>query len=168
VIVPLLYYVNVSLHVLSAITWVGGMLFLGAVGAPVLRAIEPPSLRQEIFRSLGVRFRGIGWAAIALLVATGVFNLSYRGWLHWDGVLGSAAFWRTVTGHALAVKLVMVTVMIVVSAAHDFWLGPAAVQVEPGTSAAMRLRRRAALIARVNALLGVIVVIAAVVLTRGG
>ncbi|HSJ63441.1 MAG TPA: DUF4149 domain-containing protein [Gemmatimonadaceae bacterium] len=164
----LLYYVNVSLHVLAAVVWIGGMLFLGAVGAPALRAVEPPALRQELFRALGIRFRGIGWGAIVLLVATGIVNLHYRGWLHWEGVFGSAAFWRTVTGHALAVKLVAVTAMIGVSAAHDFWLGPAAVRTAPGTSEAMRLRRRAALIARANALLGVVVVLAAIVLTRGG
>ena len=36
-----LYYINVTIHVLAAMLWLGGMFFLGAVGAPVLRAIEP-------------------------------------------------------------------------------------------------------------------------------
>ncbi|HEU4629922.1 MAG TPA: hypothetical protein VFS08_09245, partial [Gemmatimonadaceae bacterium] len=64
----LLYYVVVSTHVLAALFWRGGMFFLGVVGAPALRAVEPPALRQRLFQQLGVRFRTAGWAAIAVLV----------------------------------------------------------------------------------------------------
>ena len=163
---PLVYWVAVTVHVLAAMLWLGGMLFLAAVGAPVLRAVEPPELRQRLFRELGVRFRAIGWWAIALLLATGVLNLHYRGWLRWDGVLGDAAFWRTGAGHALAWKLVAVIAMIAVSASHDFVLGPAATRSVPGSPEALRLRRGAALLARVNAFIGLIVVVAAVRLAR--
>jgi uncharacterized membrane protein len=31
------YYVTVVIHVLAALFWLGGMFFLGVVGAPVLR-----------------------------------------------------------------------------------------------------------------------------------
>lgn len=48
--------------------WLGGMLFLATVGAPVLRAIEPPALRQRLFQEPGLRFRVIGSGAIALLI----------------------------------------------------------------------------------------------------
>ena len=163
---PLLYYVNVALHVLAAMLWLGGMFFLGVVVAPALRAIEQPALRQRLFQQLGVRFRSVGWIAIVVLIVTGLVNLHYRGWLHWDGVFGSAAFWRTGVGTALAIKLASVTVMIIVSAIHDFALGPLAGRVEPGSPQAIAFRRRAALLARVNALLGVVVVVAAVRLPR--
>ncbi|HEX6059577.1 MAG TPA: DUF4149 domain-containing protein [Gemmatimonadaceae bacterium] len=163
-----LYWINVTVHVLAALFWLGGMLFLGIVGAPVLRAVEPPALRQQLFHDLGTRFRAAGWTAIAVLVATGVLNLHFRGWLHWGGVLGAADFWRTAAGHALAAKLVAVTTMLVASAVHDFVLGPAAGRAAPGSEAALALRRRAALLARGNALLGVAVVVAAVRLARGG
>jgi putative copper resistance protein D len=163
-----LYYANVTLHVLAAMLWLGGMLFLGVVGAPVLRAIEPPALRQRLFQELGLRFRSVGWWAIATLLVTGTVNLHYRGWLHWDGVLGAPAFWRTGTGHALAVKLGAVAVMLAVSLRHDFVLGPRAGRATPGSPRALALRRRAALLARANALLGVVVVVAAVRLARGG
>ena len=63
------YYLNVTVHVLAALLWLGGMFFLGLVGAPVLRQIEPPALRVKLFRLLGQRFRTIGWSAIAGLVA---------------------------------------------------------------------------------------------------
>jgi copper resistance protein D len=121
---PELYYANVTVHMLAAMLWLGGMFFLGIVGAPVLRTIEPVGLRQRLFQQLGTRFRVAGWWAIGTLVVTGTINLYYRGWLHWDGVLGAAEFWRTGVGHALAWKLIAVAAMISVSLVHDFVVGP--------------------------------------------
>ena len=163
-----LYYANVTVHVLAAMLWVGGMFFLGLIGAPVLRAVEPPALRQRLFQELGLRFRTTGWWAIGILLVTGVVNLHYKGWLGWDGVLGSPLFWRTPMGHALAIKLVAVVTMIAVSAVHDFVQGPRAVRAQPGSDEAFALRQRAAHLARANALLGVLVVVVAVRLARGG
>jgi len=160
------YYALVSIHVLAAMLWLGGMLFLGVVGAPVLRAVDPPELRQRLFHQLGLRFRTVGWAAIGVLVATGSLMLYARGLLAWSGVLGSALFWRSALGTALAAKLAAVVTMIVVSGVHDFVLGPAAGRAVAGSELALALRRRAALLARVNALVGILLVLAAVRLAR--
>ena len=160
-----LYYINVTVHVLAAMLWLGGMFFLGVVGAPVLRAVEPPALRQRLFQQLGMRARALGWWAIAVLLATGTLNLYFRGWLRWD-VLGNAAFWRTGVGIALATKLIAVAAMVAVSGVHDFVLGPRAGRLPAGSVEALAFRRRAALLARGNALLGVVIVVAAVRLAR--
>ena len=165
---PGVYYANVIVHVLAAMLWLGGMFFFGIVGAPVLRSLEPPELRQQLFHRLGLRFRSVGWWAIAVLLLTGLINMHYRGWLQWDGVLGAATFWRTAPGHTLLLKLGAVTTMLVVSAIHDFSLGPLAGLAAAGSPRAILLRRRAAILARINALMGVLVVIAAVRLARGG
>jgi copper resistance protein D len=161
------YFVNVTIHVLAAMLWLGGMFFLAVVGAPVLRMVEPPALRAQLFHKLGRQFRLVGWIAITVLVVTGFINLYYRGMLSWTQ-LSSEAFWATRYGHALAWKLGAVTVMIGVSAIHDFVHGPAAARLAPGTPAALTARRRAAWMARINAIVGIIVVIAAVRLARGG
>jgi copper resistance protein D len=163
-----LYLASVTLHLLAATFWLGGMFFLGVVGAPILRQVEPPELRQHLFNGLGVRFRVFSWWAIAVLLATGMLNLHYRGWLHWEGVLGSPAFWASGTGHALAWKLGTVATMVGVSAIHDFVLGPRAGAAAPGDAGALALRARAAWAARLNALVAVALVIAAVRLARGG
>jgi putative copper resistance protein D len=163
-----LYLASVTLHVLAAMFWLGGMFFLGFVGAPVLRGVQPPELRQQLFNALGVRFRALGWWAIAVLLATGVLNLRYRGWLAWDGALDSPAFWRSGTGHALAWKLGTVATMIGVSAMHDVVLGPRAGAAAPGSAEALALRTRTAWAARLNSLVGVALVIAEVRLARGG
>ena len=162
-----LYYANVALHVLAAVTWLGGMFFIAAVGAPVLRAIEAPEVRTVLFRRLGERFRVVGWICIGLLLATGTLNLHFRSLLRWE-VLGSPEFWSTRYGTSLAWKLAAVTFMLVASVLHDFVLGPAATRLEPGSDEAVRTRRRAAWLARLNALAGVVAVLAAVRLARGG
>lgn len=164
---PGLYYVNVTVHLFAALLWLGGMLFLAIVGAPVLRSVEPPALRAKLFTQLGERFRVVGWWCIAVLVVTGVFNLHYRGLL--DGALWmDGEFWSTPMGTALAWKLGAVAVMLTISGLHDFVSGPAASRLTPGSPESLRARRRAAWLARVNALVGVVVVIAAVRLARGG
>ncbi len=161
----MIFLASVTLHVLAALFWLGGMMFLAVVGAPVLRRIEPPSLRAQIFNDLGMRFRTAGWIAVGVLVVTGVVNLRYHGVLAWD-VLSRAAFWRTHFGAALAAKLVAVAVMLVLQAIHDFMDGPRASRAEPGSAEAARWRRRAALLARVNAVVALLLVIAAVRLPR--
>jgi copper resistance protein D len=161
------YYINVTIHVLAALLWLGGMFFLAAVGAPVLRQIEPPELRAALFRRLGEQFRMVGWVSILVLLVTGVLNLYFRGMLTVP-VLTSGVFWSSPYGVALAWKLGAVTAMLVVQAIHDFALGPAASRLQPGSAAMLRARRRAALLARASAVLGIIVVIAAVRLARGG
>ena len=159
------YIINVTIHVFAALFWLGGMFFLAAVGAPVLRRVEPAELRASLFRQLGEQFRVVGWIAIALLLVTGVLNLHLRGML--PSVL-DAAFWSTRYGVTLAWKVGAVTGMLVIQAVHDFIVGPASVRAIPGSPVSLRLRRRAALLARLSAVLGIIIVIAAVRLARGG
>ena len=160
-----LYHLNVTVHVLAALFWLGGMFFLALVGAPVLRELEDPRLRGRLFASLGRRFRSTGWWAIGLLVVTGTLNLHFKGILQAQ-VLGDPSFWSTDYGTALAWKLIGVTGMITVSAVHDFIVGPRA--SAGGGRPDGRSRQLASWLARLNALLGIVVVIAAVYLARGG
>lgn len=161
------YWANVTVHVLAALFWLGGMFFFAAVGAPALRKVEPPSLRAELFRALGEGFRRAGWIAIAVLLVTGVGNLHARGIMSWQ-VLSAPEFWGQRYGRTLLWKLVAVAVMLGVSAVHDFWLGPRAGQLAPGSPEALKARSRAAWLARANALVGIFLVVVAVRLARGG
>lgn len=160
------YYVTVTVHVLAAVFWLGGMFFLAAVGAPVLRRVEPPALRAELFRALGLGFRRFGWGAIGVLVVTGALNLHFRG-LFSAQLWATGAFWTAPYGRALIVKLLTVALMITLSALHDFGLGPAAARAAPASPRAVALRRWSAWIARANALLGLVLLVAAVRLARG-
>lgn len=162
-----LYYINVSVHLLAALLWLGGMFFLAVVGAPVLRKVEPPDLRKELFTRIGGAFRTVGWIAIGLLLITGLGNLHFRG-LFGSGLLGRAAFWESPYGMALAVKLIAVLLMLLVQAVHDFVHGPRSGRLDPSTEEGRRARRTAAWLARLNAVAGLVVILAAVRLARGG
>lgn len=162
----LAYYINVIIHVLAAMFWIGGMLFLGLVGAPILREVEPPEVRQALFDKLGRKFRTVGWITVLIAVITGVGNLQFRGLMHWNGVLGSSAFWSTRIGLALAFKLIFLTLMLGVEAYHDFVIGPRAGRAVRGSPETLRLRARAIQLARVAGTAGIGVVAAAAVLAR--
>lgn len=162
-----LYYINVSAHLLAALLWLGGMFFLAVVGAPVLRHVEPATLRRDLFSRIGEQFRIVGWIAIAILLLTGVGNLYFRG-IFSAGLLGNPDFWGSSYGKSLTVKLIAVLLMLVVQAVHDFIHGPRSGRLDPATEEGRRARRMAAWLARLNAIAGLVVVLAAVRLARGG
>lgn len=160
------YLAVVALHVLAAMVWVGGTLFLALVGAPALRLVEPPSLRTSLFNAIGVRFRYVGWGAVALLLLTGVALVDLRGWLSAD-VLLHAAFWQTPVGTAFGWKLGFLVLMLVFSLIHDIAFDPRrALQGGEGATPNPAWRRRAMLLGRLGAVAAIAVVVAAVRLAR--
>jgi uncharacterized membrane protein len=160
------YLWAVALHVLAATLWIGGMLFF-ALAAPVLRGVHDDALRAGLFDALGRRFRVVGWICVAALLLSGVAQLRMRGW--WGGGFWNAdSLLGTPVGRALLWKLVVVVSMVFVQALHDFRLGPRAGTAVPGSDEARALRRRAAGLARLNAVLAVLLVYIAVRLGRGG
>jgi uncharacterized membrane protein len=163
----LVYLVSVYLHILAALLWLGGMIFLALVAVPSLRAMEDPVARSRLLAAVGRRFRVVGWAAIGVLAVTGVVNAVGR----WGGAaLLTGGFWQSEPGQLLALKLGAVAVMLTLSAVHDFVLGPrltALAQRAPGGPASVALRRRTVSLARAEVLLGLVVVALAVLIVRG-
>ncbi|MBW8888531.1 MAG: CopD family protein [Fibrobacteres bacterium] len=155
------------MHILSAMVWIGGSAFIALVIAPLMR--RSGGKDDSALRAAAVRFRTVGWISLGILVATGAGNLALRG-IGLSDLLTGAAF-RGSAGHALACKLILVAIMLAISGFHDFRWGPAAVraiQSDPGSAAAVRGRRLAGRIGRFVFLLGLLIVAAAVIFTRGG
>ena len=162
------YLVLVWLHILAAVVWIGGMVFIILVLIPVLRRREYRSLAAPLIRLTGKRFRWVGWVCLGLLLVSGIFNVGYRGFGWMD--LASGRIFLGPFGHALGIKLSLVAAMIFISAVHDFVVGPRAslsVQQDPTSSRARRLRRQASWLGRLNLLIGLIVVALGVILVRG-
>ncbi len=130
------------LHVMSAVTWLGGMLFIALILVPVTRRVQDSRLRVELISETGKRFRTVGWIALALLVATGVAILLRRPWL-----LRTPAF---------QYKVGLVVLTLALSALHDFVLGPRAGRDPPSATAA---RKRLSWIARLNVLIVLTIVL---------
>jgi uncharacterized membrane protein len=148
------YFILVTLHLLAAVVWIGGMLFLGLVLVPVLRG-HPSVERAALLQAVGRRFLPIGWTALGTLLVTGTLLWSYRGFA---------------VGLALAHKLVLVAIVLALSVLHDFVLGPRLTRLigrGETSGESMRLRRRAALLARLNVLCALVVLILGLALSRG-
>ncbi|WP_282041859.1 DUF4149 domain-containing protein [Halomonas alimentaria] len=65
----------ITLHVLAAVIWVGGMFFAWIVLRPVAASqLEPPA-RLTLWRGVFARFFPWVWAAVAVLLATGLWML---------------------------------------------------------------------------------------------
>lgn len=163
------YLFSVWVHIVAAAWWVGGMLFLVFVLIPVTRRPEVAPVRAQLVHWVGLRFRWVGWVSLVLLVASGAFNLAYRG-IGW-GDLVSPRLWEGRFGRVLALKLVLVAAVLVLSALHDFALGPRATsawKARPDSAEATRLRRRASWLARIELLLALLILGLAVLLVRGG
>ncbi|MFI0368782.1 hypothetical protein ACH35V_12930 [Actinomadura sp. 1N219] len=90
--------IRIFLHVLAATIWVGGQITLGAL-VPALRGYE------GVTKVAARRFNTIAWPAFAVLVLTGVWNLT-------EGDLGDAA------QRTLEVKLVFVLLSGVAAFLH--------------------------------------------------
>lgn len=162
-----MYQWVVFVYILAAIIWIGGILFLALVLVPVLRA-QPRQARAALLGAVGDRFRTVGWIAIATLLVTGVWNLRNRGF-DWATIL-SADIFAGRFGQILLVKLSLVVAVLALSALHDFVLGPASTAAARDLDLDQRaeaLRRTASWVARVNALLVLVIVGLAVGLVRG-
>jgi len=82
---PALDGVRISLHVLAATVWVGGQFTMAGL-VPTAR-----SLGEGAAKTLARAFGRIQWPAYAVLVVTGVWNVSavHAGKAHaWQAVLG--------------------------------------------------------------------------------
>jgi uncharacterized membrane protein len=104
------------LHLLGAIVWVGGQLFIVLVLLPVLRAAVPATERAIVFARVGRRYATVSWVALALLVVTGVLNAERRN-LAWTRLT------QHEYGRTLHYKLELVGVVIVLTLVHAFYFG---------------------------------------------
>jgi len=143
------------------------MLFLVLVVVPWLRKGRRPDA-AVFLRETGTRFRNVAWICFALVVVTGTFNLWVRGVQLSD--FGRSEWLLSPFGKTVLMKLGAFLAVLMVSAVHDFVVGPratAAIAANPRSSEAQAERRRASILGRVNVLLALFLVAAGVMLVRG-
>lgn len=103
------------LHLLAAVAWIGGMVFLSIVLVPVLKREPFAPQRGALMRASGLRFRVVVWASVGLLLATGPLLMIGRGWSPAD-----PGVWPSV----LLAKLSLIALLLALTSVHDFVLGP--------------------------------------------
>jgi putative copper export protein len=144
------------LHLLAAAVWLGGLLFQSHMLFPLLAKGEAAENLASVVR----RFRRVAWTALALLVLTGLHNLTR---------LPPVATWgQSAIGQLLALKLFLALVILMLSAHRDFGLAARLLRdVAEGRGAGHAVRRMARL-DRVVLLLGAILLYLGLALSRGG
>ncbi len=103
------------IHLVAAVIWVGGMLFLSIVLVPVFRGEGFSGERRILFRKVALRFRVVVWASIASILATGLFLMNMK-----VGSFLDPTTWPLM----LKLKLLLVSTLFGLTAIHDLWLGP--------------------------------------------
>jgi uncharacterized membrane protein len=96
---------------LAAAVWVGGSTALIFVGVPAIRTLEGEP-RGRAMKELGLRWRPLGYGALAVAAVTGV-TLAAREWQH-DAAF-QIVFWA---------KVALFLCLLVASYFHNFVLGP--------------------------------------------
>jgi uncharacterized membrane protein len=149
-------------HMLAAVSWIGGMIFLSLVLAPLVRSRKTAPEFMALFRSAARRFRFVVWGAIAVLLSTGPVLLQQRGLSLLD-----PAGWP----HVLWMKLGLVGALLHLTVVHDLLLGPhvrkiSALPVDDRSSWEQTIVRTSSWVPRVALLLALLVLVAAVMLVR--
>ena len=99
--------VSVWLHLLGVVTWIGGLVYQTHLLVPAARRDGAIPVAQMLRRG-----RWVTWTAIALVVLTGLYNVTLLGPL--DRVLQSGA------ALLLALKFMLVLAAVAVAGQRDF------------------------------------------------
>ena len=153
------------LHLLATVTWIGSLAAISFLILPAARHSLDLDAQGALIDAIQRRLEPLAWFCLALLVVTGMFQLSTSP--HYNGLLSTSNQWSL----AILVKHIMVVVMIVVSALQTWEVLPsiqrAAIRAQKtGDPAELRvLRQRERLLLRVNLLLSILI-LAATALAR--
>jgi len=106
------------IHVIAAVTWVGGNLILAMVIVPHFRQNLPPVQRIKLLTQIGKRFEPVVWVCIVVLFFTGIVNIFFSVDITSPSPI-SAAFMRT-----LLIKILLFFVLIILTVLHSMIFAP--------------------------------------------
>jgi uncharacterized membrane protein len=158
------------LHMLATVVWLGGLAALSILVIPSARRSLDAGAYSRLLESIQRRLDPLGWLCLAVLVGTGLFQMSANPNYH--GFLAINNRWAT----AILAKHLLFFVMIAASGYLTWGVLPAlrraalrqahqqAAGTQPQASAAnavdtdmQRLQRQEAILLRLNLLLGAII-----------
>jgi len=115
------------LHLLAAAFWVGGLFHLAVTWPPALPLLTKSQRTRSLYEVIRL-FTRIAMPSVVLLVVAGLYNT-------WAHVPRLEAFWVTPYGKVLVVKLVIVVIMLLLGALHNFYYGKKAAQLAEAVDA---------------------------------
>lgn len=128
-LINLLHSSSLLLHLVALAMWPGGVVFFLIVFGPAVHEVKPV-LGLKLLNRGRISFEAVSWAAIALLLITGIINLVLRG--------------ETTGGHLgqnflliLAIKLSLFLAMLVHHALQVFKYGPKIAELTSRTAGSL-------------------------------
>ncbi|HWQ04704.1 MAG TPA: CopD family protein [Longilinea sp.] len=106
------------LHMLATVVWVGGLAAMAVLVLPVARKSLSPEAYSAFLGPLQQRLQWLGWMSLAILTATGMFQMSASP--NYEGVLAIKNAWAV----AILLKHIAIGGMVLVSAYLTWILGP--------------------------------------------
>jgi uncharacterized membrane protein len=155
------------LHILAVAVWVGPQFFLFIAAIPAVRTIEDRQTRARVMRVIVTRFGWLAWAAMLVIVLSGISNLFQVGG---DTPLSWASANDIRYGRLFVEKMILVGLAVVLTAIHTFVVGPRQLalngQMDADPEEAARLRRLSIIISAVALLASVLAMFMGAVLAN--
>ncbi len=146
------------LHMLATVSWVGGQAIISLVVIPLSRKTLPIEQHHQLLASINKRMSGIGWIGLAVLIGTGLIQLSANE--NYTGFLAIDNRWAV----AILLKHLAFGGILLLSAFQTWSLAPsiertALLQIKGKATLAEQetLQRREELTQRINVILSVVV-----------
>ncbi|MFA5836026.1 MAG: CopD family protein [Bellilinea sp.] len=98
------------LHILATVTWIGGLIALSVLVIPAARRTLQPGDYAALLDRLQAGLQRIGWLSLAVLIATGMFQMSAHP--AYEGFLTISNAWAV----AILIKHIMVGFMVLTGA----------------------------------------------------
>jgi uncharacterized membrane protein len=144
------------IHMLATVLWLGSLASLSLLVLPALQKVDAKS-QSILLAAIQKRLDPLGWFSLALLLATGMFQMSANA--NYEGFLAISGQWAS----SILVKHIFFGLMIVVSAAQTWWLLPTMQramlrQQKNGDVAEVEaLQKREALLLNLNLILAILI-----------
>jgi copper resistance protein D len=113
-------YVNLWLHLLGVVVWVGGLFCQLLVVVPGLQRLTPITQCLRLTLSLEARFRMVMWPAVGVVLFTGLVNVMKV----FSGTMLVGERLPPEFVQVLSVKLILVLGMLVLQAVQQFVVQP--------------------------------------------
>lgn len=158
--------IPIWVHIVAAAAWVGPQFFMFIATVPALRVIDDAETRRRVLRVVATRFGWLAWAAMVVLVLSGLSNV----FDHEDESAISVLNFDWRYSWVFFTKMGLVALTIALTALHSFVVGPRQMRLsEEGASGSPegeRLRRASIALSALNLLASLAVLYAAALLAN--
>lgn len=111
------------LHIVAAMIWAGGQLFLAFVLGPVARRQLAAPQRMPLTLAVAQRFKRFSHGALGVLLITGLYHVRYIF------ISSAESFLGTSYGRLFSIKMGLLALSLFLSVLHDRKWGPVMVRL---------------------------------------